>query len=215
MAARYAEVVFTVQLDKDEACKFTAGLKKQVVAFGRDPHHCKVMPGLVPIVGRTDGEAKDKLAKLMEYVDPVSAMRTMSLRFGHDMSVYSLDGPVPELPVSNLAQTYSKVALSKAKRLGHNLRDIYHEIAVARGYLMFCGSAETVVDLMEEWFMDGAADGFNLLPPHFPESLDDFVDLVIPELQRRKLFRNDYIGLTLRDHLGLPIPKNRFSVSVE
>ena len=213
LAARYAEVVFTVQLDKDEACKFTSGLKKQVAAFGRDPHHCKVMPGLVPIVGRTDGEAKDKLVQLMKYVDPVSAMRTMSLRFGHDMSVYPLDGPVPDLPVSNLAQTYSKVATSKAKRLGYNLRDIYNEIAVARGYLMFCGSAATVVDLMEEWFIDGAADGFNLLPPHFPESLDDFVDLVIPELQRRKLFRKDYIGSTLRDHLGVPIPKNRFAPS--
>jgi FMN-dependent oxidoreductase (nitrilotriacetate monooxygenase family) len=213
LAARYAEVVFTVQLDKEEARKFYDGLKSQVVAFGRRPEHCNVMPGLVPIVGRTVEEARAKLAQLMTYVDPASAMRTMSLRFGHDMSVYPLDGPVPELPVSNLAQSYSKVALSKAKRLNYKLRDIYNEIAVARGYLMACGSPQTVADLMAEWFNDGAVDGFNLLPPHFPEAFDDFVDLVIPELQKRNLFRLDYEGTMLRDHLGLPKPMNRFTLS--
>jgi FMN-dependent oxidoreductase (nitrilotriacetate monooxygenase family) len=212
LAARFAEVVFTVQLDKEEARKFYEGLKKQVIAFGRDPAHCNVMPGLVPIVGRTDEEAQNKLAQLMKYVDPESAMRTMSLRFGHDMSKYPLDGPVPDLPASNLAQTYNRVASAKAKRLGYKLRDIYNEIAVARGYLMACGSPQTIADLMEEWFRDGAVDGFNLLPPHFPEAFDDFVDLVIPELQKRDLFRKDYDAKTLRGHLGLPMPKNRFAM---
>jgi FMN-dependent oxidoreductase (nitrilotriacetate monooxygenase family) len=211
LAARYAEVVFTVQLDKDEARKFYEGLKSQVVAFGRPGEHCNIMPGLVPIVGRTDEEAKTKLAQLMTYVDPVSAMRTLSLRFGHDMSVYPLDGPVPDLPMSNASQSYIKVASAKAKRLNYRLRDLYNEMAVARGYLIACGSPTTVADLMEEWFRDGAADGFNLLPPYFPGAFDDFVDLVIPELQRRDLFRKDYEGTTLRDHLGLPKPVNSFT----
>ncbi len=209
LAARYGEVIFTVQLDKDEARKLYDGVKKQVVEFGRRPEHCNILPGFVPVVGRSDEEARAKLDQLMKYVDPVSAMRTMSLRFGHDMSQYPLDGPVPDLPVSNRAQTYQKVASSKAKRLGYKLRDIYNEIAVARGYLMACGSPTAIADIMEEWFRDGAVDGFVLLPPHFPEAFDDFIDLVIPELQKRGLFRKDYQGTTLRDHLALPKPENR------
>ncbi len=211
LAARYAEVIFTVQLDKDESRKFYDGVKSQVIASGRRPEHCNIMPGMVPVVGRTDEEARAKLAQLMTYVDPTSAMRTMSLRFGHDMSIYPLDGPVPDLPLSNRQQSYIKVATSKAKRLGYKLRDIDNEIAVARGYLLACGSPTTVADLMEEWFKDGALDGFVLLPTHFPEAFDDFIDLVIPELQKRGLFRKDYQGTTLRDHLGLPKPENRFA----
>lgn len=211
LAARFAEVVFTVQLEKEEAQTFYAGLKTQVAAFGRPPDHCNIMPGLVPIVGRTDEEAREKLAQLMTFVDPVSAMRTMSMRFGHDMSVYPLEGPVPELPLSNHSQSYIKVATAKARRLNYKLRDLYNEMAVGRGYLMACGGPSTVADLMEEWFRDGAVDGFNLLPPYFPGAFDDFVDLVIPELQRRDLFRKEYEGTTLRDHLGLPEPVNRFA----
>jgi alkanesulfonate monooxygenase SsuD/methylene tetrahydromethanopterin reductase-like flavin-dependent oxidoreductase (luciferase family) len=211
LAARYAEVIFTVQLDKDEAREFCDGVRKQVMSFGRRPAHCNILPGLVPVVGRTDDEASAKLTQLMKYVDPTSAMRTMSRRFGHDMSKYPLDGPVPQLPLSNLMHSYNKVASSKAKRLGYKLRDIYNEIAVARGYLLACGSPAKVADLMAEWFEDGAADGFILLPPHFPEAFDDFVDLVIPELQGRGLFRKDYQGTTLRSHLGIPKPENRFA----
>src|SRR6185437_249307 len=100
LAARYAEVIFTVQLDKHEAREFYDSVKKQVINFGRLPEHCNILPGMVPVVGRTDDEARAKLAQLMTYVDPTSAMKTMSRRFGHDMSKYPLDGPVPELPLS-------------------------------------------------------------------------------------------------------------------
>jgi N-acetyl-S-(2-succino)cysteine monooxygenase len=212
LAARYAEVVFAVQLDKDECRAFYDDVKKQVVAFGRRAEHCNIMPGLVTVVGRTDEEARAKLAQLMEYVDPTSAMRTLSRRFGHDMSKFPLDGPVPDLPLSNLMHSYNKVASSKARRLGLKLRDLYNEIAVARGYPLVCGSPTTVADFMEEWFKDGAVDGFTLLPAHFPEAFDDFIDLVIPELQKRGLFRKDYQGTMLRDHLGLPMPQNRFEL---
>ena len=95
--------------------------------------------------------------------------------------------------------------------MGYKLRDIYNEIAIARGYLLACGSPTTVANLMQEWFEAGAMDGFVLLPAHFPEAFDDFIDLVIPELQRRGLFRKEYEGTTLREHLGLPKPENRFA----
>jgi hypothetical protein len=116
------------------------------------------------------------------------------------------------LPLSNLMHSYNKVASSKARRLGLKLRDLYNEIAVARGYPLVCGSPAAVADFMEEWFKDGAVDGFTLLPAHFPEAFDDFIDLVIPELQKRGLFRKDYQGTMLRDHLGLPMPQNRFEL---
>ena len=208
LAGRIAEVVFTVQLELDVAREYYANIKKHAVAAGRRPEHCVILPGMVPIVGRTDEEAQAKLAHLMTYVDEASAMRTMSRRFGHDMSKYPLDGPVPDLPVSNLKQGYSTVASAKAKRLGYTLRDIYNEIAIARGYLLACGSPTTVANLMQEWFEAGAMDGFVLLPAHFPEAFDDFIDLVIPELQRRGLFRTEYEGATLRENLGLPKPEN-------
>ena len=211
LAGRIAEVVFTVQLELDVAREYYDNIKKHAVAAGRRPEHCNILPGMVPIVGRTDEEAQAKLAHLMTYVDSTSAMRTMSRRFGHDMSKYPLDGPVPDLPVSNLKQGYSTVASAKAKRLGYKLRDIYNEIAIARGYLLACGSPTTVANLMQEWFEAGAMDGFVLLPAHFPEAFDDFIDLVIPELQRRGLFRKEYEGTTLREHLGLPKPENRFA----
>lgn len=209
LAGRIAEVVFTVQLELDVAQEYYSNIKKHAVAAGRRPEHCSILPGMVPIVARTDEEAQAKLAKLMTYVDSNNAMRTMSRRFGHDMSSYPLDGPVPDLPVSNLKQGYSTVASAKAKRLGYKLRDIYNEIAIARGYLLACGSPTTVANVMQEWFEGGAMDGFVLLPAHFPEAFDDFIDLVIPELQRRGLFRKEYEGTTLREHLGLPQPKRR------
>ena len=99
--------------------------------------------------------------------------------------------------------------LTEAYRENSTLRDLYNLFAVSRGYLIVCGSPEQVADSMEEWFNAPACDGFNLTPAHFPESLDDFVDLVVPELQRRGSFRTEYSGQTLRDHFGLPVPPNR------
>ena len=151
LAARYAEVVFHDSTSTSRRlCEFYAGLKAQVVAAGRRPEHCNVMPGLVTIVGRSDEEAREHLAGLMKFVDPTNAMKTLSLRLGHDMSAYPLDAPFPELPLSNRVQSFAKVAASKAKRLGYTLRDLYNEVAIGRGYLLACGSPTTVADLMEE-----------------------------------------------------------------
>lgn len=208
-AARHAEVLLTVQQDLDAARDAYRSIKAQAAAQGRDARHLKILPGLLPVVGRSEGEAHEKLGVLTGYVDDQSAMRTMSERLGHDMSRFPLDGPVPDLPRSESVQGYSDVLVTRARRAGHTLRDLYHLFAVARGYAMACGNPEQVADMMEEWFRGGACDGFILVPAHFPEAFDDFVHSVVPLLQARGLFRSEYRGRTLRAHLGLPVPENR------
>ena len=209
-AAKYAEVLFTVQQDLGVASDFYAEVKLLVKEQGRNPDHCKVLPGLLPVVGKTEQEAKEKLQQLASYVDETSAWETLSARMGHDMSQYPLDGPVPELPEAGNVQGYTRMILTKAYRDSSTLHDLYNLFAVSRGYLIVCGSAEQVADTLEEWFSAPACDGFNLTPAHFPESLDDFVNLVVPELQRRGSFRTEYTGNTLREHFGLPVPENRY-----
>jgi len=125
-------------------------------------------------------------------------------RIGYDVSGYPLDGPVPPPPPSEGGQTFHRVLYEMARRQNMTLRDLYNLTAAARGHWVVCGTPAQVADTLEEWFTSGAADGFNILPPYFPGAFADFVDLVVPELQRRGLFRRAYRGTTLRDHLGLP-----------
>jgi N-acetyl-S-(2-succino)cysteine monooxygenase len=210
-AARYAELVFTVQQNKEEAREFRAAMHRQMTEFGRVPEDCKILVGLMPIVGRTNAEAREKLAHLMQFVDSTSAIKTMSERFGTDMSPFPLDGPVPDIPLDGNMQSFAKVALSEARRKNYKLRDLYNNMAVARGYLVVCGSSDEVADEMESWVSEGAADGFMLIPATFPQAFDDFIDLVVPELQLRGIFRKEYRGKLLRENLGLAIPPNRYS----
>ena len=210
-ASRFAEMVFAVSLDKEHAKEHYATFKAKVAGWGRNPEHCKILPGFMPIVGRDEEEARKKLSELMGLANPAVALKMMSSRFGHDMSGFDLDGPVPDLPLSNAIQTYSKVAYEKARKANLTLRDIYNQIAVARGYLFALGDAAAIADVMEEWFTERACDGFVLVPPYFPAAFDEFIDQVVPELQRRGIFRQEYSGFTLREHLGLPVPANRYS----
>jgi N-acetyl-S-(2-succino)cysteine monooxygenase len=210
-ASRFAEMIFTVQLDKEYARTFYATMKAKVAEGGRNPEHCKILPGFMPIVGRNDADARNKLAELMRLAVPAVALKMMSSRFGHDLSGYDLDGPIPDLPLSNQVQSHARVAYNRARKASLTLRDVYNQIAVARGYLFTCGDAAAIADVMEEWFGDRACDGFILVPPYFPAAFDEFIDQVVPELQRRGIFRRDYCGHTLRDHLGLPVPPNRYA----
>jgi FMN-dependent oxidoreductase (nitrilotriacetate monooxygenase family) len=212
LAAKYAEVVFTVQQDVDEAREFYNDLKRRVIAAGRDPDHCKVLPGLFPVVARTRAEAHAKLQQFISFIDEKIAIGTISVRFGHDMSKYPLDGPLPELPKSELSQSFSRVMFSRAKRENMTWRQIYSLLAVGRGYIIPCGTPDDVAAVMEEWFVQKACDGFIVTPSDFPRGFNDFVNLVIPTLQKRGLFRKDYVGKTLREHLGLPRPAGRTSV---
>jgi alkanesulfonate monooxygenase SsuD/methylene tetrahydromethanopterin reductase-like flavin-dependent oxidoreductase (luciferase family) len=130
----------------------------------------------------------------------------LSDRLGHDLSSYPLDGPVPTLPPSTIMQGHAVTLSALARKHNMTLRELRDFTAAAMGHRLLCGTPEFVADGLEEWFVAGAADGFNLMPPWFPGAFDDFVDQVVPILQRRGLFRTEYTGRTLRDHLGLPRP---------
>jgi alkanesulfonate monooxygenase SsuD/methylene tetrahydromethanopterin reductase-like flavin-dependent oxidoreductase (luciferase family) len=128
-------------------------------------------------------------------------MTLVANRIGHDISGYPLDGPIPDFPMTDKSQTFSETLLAKARRDKLTLRDLYNLTAAARGHWVVCGTPAKIADTLEEWFTAGIADGFMILPPYFPQSFDVFVDTVVPELQRRGLFRTAYEASTLRGHL--------------
>ena len=205
LAARTADVVFSVVQELDGAKQAYADLKGRMAKYGRTPDHLAVLPGVMPIVGRTESEAKDRLSLLQSWLTPSNALVLVSGRIGYDVSGYPLDGPVPAPPPGETgSQTFHKVLAEAARNRNMTLRDLYNLTAAARGHWVICGTPAHIADTLEEWFVAGAADGFNILPPYFPGAFADFVDLVVPELQRRGLFRRGYEGTTLRDHFGLP-----------
>ena len=206
LAARTADVVFTVVQDIEEASAGYRALKARLPAFGRSPGDVAVLPGVMPVVGGTEREAHDLLARLQGFVDPASGLGMLSDRFGQDMSGYDLDGPIPDIPLPDSYHSFARVLLAKARRDGMRLRDLYNLTAANRGHWVLCGAAETIADTLQAWFEGGAADGFNIMPPYYPGGFDAFIDGVIPILRARGLVRTAYAGTTLRDHLGLPRP---------
>ena len=208
LAARTADVVFSVVQELASAQAAYADLKGRLAKYGRDPDQLAVLPGVMPIIGRSESEAKDKLTLLESWLTPTNALTLVSGRIGYDVSGYPLDAPVPPPPPGeNGSQTFHKVLAEAARHQNMTLRDLYNLTAAARGHWVICGTPVQIADTLEEWFVEGAADGYNILPPYFPGGFADFVDLVVPELQRRSLFRDAYRGTTLRDHLGLaPVP---------
>jgi FMN-dependent oxidoreductase (nitrilotriacetate monooxygenase family) len=206
LAARTADVVFSVVQDFDEAKLAYAGLKERVRRFGRDPDDVSILPGVMPIVGRTDAQAREILNTLQGYVDSTEGLAMLSARLGQNMAGRSLDGPVTDIPLPDTSHGFARAILSKARRENMTLRDVYNLTAAARGHWVLCGSAQTIADTLERWFIERAADGFNVMPAYFPGAFDDFVDLVVPELQRRGIYRKAYGGTTLRDHFGLRRP---------
>ena len=209
LAARTADVVFSVVQDIDEAKEGYRSLKDRLPALGRGADEVTVLPGVMPIVGRTTKEAFDKLAVLQSFVNDGNALSILSDRFGQDMSAYDLDGPVPDLDLPDSYHSFARVMLAKARRENMTLRDLYNLTAAARGHWVLCGSAESIADTLQQWFEERAADGFNVMPPYFHEGFTDFVDLVIPILQERGLFRRAYEGPMLRDQLGLKRPERQ------
>ena len=210
LAARTADVVFSVVQELEPAKAAYADLKGRMAKFGRRPEELAVLPGVMPIVGRSDAEARETLAKLQSWITPTNATTLVASRIGYDVSGHPLDGPVPPPPPFQGSRTFTSVLYEMARRENMTLRDLYNLTAAARGHWVICGTPARIADTLEEWFTGGAADGFNILPPYFPGAFADFVDLVVPELQRRGLFRRDYRGTTLRDHFGLarvPAPR--------
>jgi FMN-dependent oxidoreductase (nitrilotriacetate monooxygenase family) len=206
LAARIADVVFTAQNDLGEARAFYSGLKTQVADTGRRSDEVLIMPGVFPVIGRSQAEAQAIFAELNTKIDTAQAFTVLSERLGADMSVYPLDEPVPALPETENLKSRAALLLEMARRDKLSLRQLFYRVAAARGHLLLVGSPVQIADALENWFRSGAADGFNVMPPFFPGQFDDFVERVVPILQERGLFRADYAGATLREHLGLRRP---------
>lgn len=205
-AAATAEVVFTAQQDREEAIAFAGDLRRRAQAAGRDPGSLRILPGICPVVGRTREEAKARIAELAALTDPVAALKVLSDRLGQDLTGYDLDGPVPDLPPSGMMQGHAIVLQSIARRDAMTLRELRDYAAVGAGHRLVFGTAQDIVDDMQSWFDSGAADGFLIIEPWFPDPAEEFVAHVLPVLVERGLFRRDYDGTTLRDHLGLARP---------
>jgi FMN-dependent oxidoreductase (nitrilotriacetate monooxygenase family) len=210
LAARTAEVIFTAQQTLEDAVDFYSDVKGRLAQYGRHPDDLKIMPGVFPIVGRSESEAREKFEQLQALIDPKVGLALVSgLTGGFDLSGYPLDGPIPELPETNASKSRQLLTLELARRENLTIRQLYLRVAGARGHWQLVGTPAQIVDQLEERFVKGGADGYNVMPPVLPAGLDDFVELVIPELRRRGLFRSEYEGRTLRDNLGLRRPVNR------
>jgi FMN-dependent oxidoreductase (nitrilotriacetate monooxygenase family) len=208
-AAETAEVVFGSSRTIEEARDFYKDVKTRVTAAGRSAEHVKILPGALVIVGHTNEQAREKKALLDNLVHPESGMPNLSIRLGIDTSTFDLDGPLPEIPPSNQSQSQRDTLVALARRENLTVRQLA-QLVGGFGGLEIVGTPREIADTMQVWLETGAADGFNIMFPTVPAGLDDFTDLVIPELQRRGIFREDYEGHTLREHFGLPWPKNQF-----
>jgi FMN-dependent oxidoreductase (nitrilotriacetate monooxygenase family) len=214
LSARVADVVFSVVNGDTELAKTNYNsLKQRMAKYGRDPQDLAVLPGVMPIIGETDEQAKEQLSLLQSWmnVDEAKALSVLTQRLHFDFSGYSLDAPVPDIPETQRGQTFNKTLMSMARRENMTLRELYNVGGAARGHWAICGSPKRIADIFEQWFVEGLSDGFVILPAHFPGGLADFCNLVVPELQRRGLFRKEYSGPTLRDHLGLKRPEVRIA----
>ena len=209
LAAETAEMVFAAGGPFAEAQASYADIKGRAVRYGRDPDHIKILPGCLVVVGDSDAEAKDKRALLDSLVHPDSGIASLSIALGHDASGFDLDAPLPDIPESNASKSGRERVIARARRDNLTVRQLAR-IAGSYGGLAMVGTPKTIADQMEEWFFGRACDGFNIMFPWVPGGLDDFVDRVVPELQRRGLFRREYEGRTLRQNLGLPRPENRY-----
>lgn len=208
-AARHAEVLFTAQPTLEGARAFYRDVKARMAQHGRSAQQLKIMPGILPIIGRTAVEAEERHERLQALIQPEVGLSLLSdVAGGVDLSLYPLDGPLPVLPVTESGRSRQHLLVEMARAENLSIRQLYLRIARARGHLAVVGTATDIADQMEHWFCQHGADGFNVMPAWLPGGLDDFVAQVIPELQRRGLFRTQYTGQSLRDHLGLAVSPN-------
>lgn len=217
LAAQTADVVFTAQPNLQAAQAFYADLKGRLPQYGRTPDELKIMPGVFAVVGKTEEEAQQKFQQLQDLVDPRAGVALLGRMIGNfDLSGYPVDGPLPELPVTESGQrSRQQLFVDLARRENLTIRQLYLRIAGGRGHLTLIGTAKQIADELQAWFEQGAADGFNVMPPLLPTGLEDFATQVVPELQRRGLFRTRYEGSTLRERLGLPCQRSRRAPQLE
>ncbi|MGL4559984.1 MAG: LLM class flavin-dependent oxidoreductase [Afipia sp.] len=209
LAAETAEAVFTGGGTLSQAQALYEDIKSRMDKAGRDRDHLKILPGAFVVVGDTVEEARKKRDLLDSLVHYDSAIAGLSVILGTDASKFDPDGPLPPIPESNASKSGRDRLVEYAAKNNVTVRQLAQRVG-GYGGLSFVGTPATIADQMEEWLVTNASDGFNIMFPFLPQGLDDFVDKVVPELQRRGIYRKDYEGRTLRENLGLPRPKNRF-----
>ncbi|MBK5485005.1 LLM class flavin-dependent oxidoreductase [Peribacillus sp. TH16] len=215
LAAKHAEIVFTAQENKEDAISFYNELKSHLAAFNREKSCLSIMPGLFPIVGQTEKEAQEKYEALQELIIPEIGLAIMGRYFGNvDFSSIPLDTPFADISLpDNVDSIQSKYDLIVKRATNENLtlRQTYQWVAGSRGHHIAIGTPTQIADKIEDWVNENAADGFNIMPALLPDSLTDFVELVVPELQSKGIFRTKYESNTLRGNLGLDKPVNQYS----
>jgi FMN-dependent oxidoreductase (nitrilotriacetate monooxygenase family) len=209
LAAEVAEMIFAAGGPVADARAYYADIKSRAAKAGRDPALIKILPGALVTVAETDEAAREKRALLDSLVHPDSGMAALSIALGTDARAFDLDAPLPDIPETNQSQSGRQRVLERARRENLTVRQLAMALG-GYGGLSFTGSAKTIADEMQHWLESDACDGFNIMFPTIPGGVEDFVRWVVPELQRRGIFRKEYVGSTLREHLGLPRPKNQF-----
>ena len=213
LAAETADVVFAATPTIEGARTFYADLKKRAEGYGRDPDHVVIMPGFQVTLGRSEQEAEDKFQALQNLIPTEVGLQHLSQYMGYDVTRCDPDGPLPDVPLDNVNFSRTELLVNLARRESLTVRQLYQRISGGRGHFQTHGTPGRIADILEEWFVTGAADGFNFLAPVFPDGLDEFVAWVVPELQRRGLYRSAYQGRTLRANLELPRRESRYAGS--
>lgn len=207
IAARTAEVIFAAHQSFDEAFAFYQDVKGRLAHYGRSADSLRILPGVSPYLGRTRDQARAAFDELQDLVTPQVGLKLLQpFAGGLDLRDYDLDGPLPDLPLTTNAIGRQRLLVDLARRDNLSIRQLYLHVAGARGHWQLVGTANDIADELEHYFRNGAADGFNIMPPALPRSLGPITELLLPELRRRGLFRSEYAGTTLRDHLGLQRP---------
>ena len=212
LAAKTADVIFTAQTRIDEARAFYADVKGRTGRHGRTPDDIKIMPGITPVLGATMAEAQARYEHLQSLMPDDVALQSLShISGGLDLSQFPLDGPLPDLPPSNAAKARQALVVNTARERNMTLREIARHTAAGTGHRVLVGTAEYMADEMQSWLQNDAADGFNIICNWYHRPFEEFAHQVVPELQRRGVFRTEYEGTTLRANLGLRVPENRYS----
>lgn len=213
-ASRWAEAIFTAHQTLENAQEFYTDIKRRVREVGRNPDHVKVLPGISPFIGSTEAEALALQQEINELTQPEYSIQQLKRMTNADLTGYNLDGPFPveliDLEGESAESSRFHVVLDIIKRENPTIRQLLHRLAGARGHWVVAGTPKQIADHIQQWFEQGAADGFNVMPPYFKGGFEIFVDEVVPILRQRGLFRYDYTGRTLREHLGLSRPVSQY-----
>jgi N-acetyl-S-(2-succino)cysteine monooxygenase len=221
LAARIADMVYAGQPNIEAARSYYSSVKGRLARYGREAESLAILPGIMPFVGRTQHEAEDKFTRLQSLLDPRVAIGMLVINHFPDLTGYDLDSPVPELAMTSdqlndgmktsaREPEFTRALMARARQDKLTIRQLFDVISAGFWSLGVVGTPAKIADVMEEWVSTGAADGFIVQPPDLPGSGTDFVELVVPELQRRGLFRREYEGRSLREHLGLPYVASRY-----